>query len=314
MHAGALFNQATPAQWISFHLLLAALLAADMFFSRRSGNLRRSMLLTAAWISAALAFAAYIRHAFGHTAALEYIAGYSIEESLSLDNLFVFLLLFRSFGVPPQQQRRVLFWGVLGAVLMRGAFIFGGIALLTRFAWVQIVFAAVLLVGAIRLLTHSSEESTTPGWITKLQRRCPHAALDANSTGKFFVRTEAGIRPTLLLLALVAVELTDILFALDSVPAVLSVTHQPFIAYTSNLFAVMGLRALYFVLAGMLNRFHLLHYGLAVLLAFVAAKMLAANWFTISTPMSLAVILAIIGATITASLLWPKQTRLPSKI
>jgi tellurite resistance protein TerC len=303
MYAGATLNQ-----WIGFHLLLAVLLALDLIFSGNQPTLRRALILTAGWVAVALAFAAYIQHAFGHSAALEYIAGYSIEQSLSLDNLFVFLLLFRSFGVPHQHQRRVLFWGILGAIIMRGTFIFGGIALITRFHWIQFLFALVLLFAAIRLLIHSSDESgSAPRWATTLQRFCPYADASSNSAGKFFLRTESGLQPTLLLLALIAIEFTDVLFALDSVPAVLAVTHRPFIAYTSNLFAVMGLRALYFVLAGMLYRLHRLHYGLAALLAFVAAKMLLADWIIIPIPVSLAIILLILAATIAASLLWPKQ-------
>jgi len=299
---------ATLHQWIGFHLLLAVLLASDLFFSRHQQSLRRALLFTACWIAAAFAFAAYIHYAFGHAAMLEYIVGYSIEESLSLDNLFVFLLLFRSFGVPHNHQRHVLFWGVIGAILMRASFIFGGIALITRFHWVQFLFALILLYAAIRLLTHSAETSTTtPGWTSWLQRHFIHADPSANATGRFFLRSSTGLQPTMLLLALIAVELTDVLFALDSIPAVLAVTHQPFIAYTSNLFAVMGLRALYFVLAGMLHRLHLLHYGLAILLAFIAAKILLTDWITVSTPVSLAIILLILGTTIAASLLWPNK-------
>jgi tellurite resistance protein TerC len=275
---------ATSTQWIGFHLLLAVLLALDLTFSGTRPGVRRALAWTAGWIAAALAFAVYIHQAFGHTAALEFLTGYSIEESLSLDNLFVFLLLFRSFGVAPAQQRRVLFWGVIGAILMRGAFIFGGIALLSRFHAIQYVFASILLAAALRLLTHKNTVAA-PVWITALQQR---------------------FHPSTLVLALVAIEVTDVLFALDSVPAVLAVTHQPFIAYTSNLFAVLGLRALYFALAGMLYRFHHLHYGLALLLAFVATKMLIADWIVIPTTISLAIILSIVAATIAASLIWPK--------
>jgi len=279
------FSGATPTQWLGFHLLLAVLLAADIFFSGRQPSFRRTLLLTFGWLDAALLFAVWLRHSMGHAPALEFLSGYSVEQTLSLDNLFIFLLLFRSFAVPPAAQRRVLFWGVLGAIVMRGAFIFGGIALINRFHWIQFVFAAALLIAAIRMLTHS--ESATPRWLSPLLHR-------AQSTA------------TPLLIVLLAVEFSDILFALDSVPAVLAITHRPFIAYTSNLFAVMGLRSLYFVLAGALSRLRHLHFGLAALLAFIAAKMLLADWLPISTSVSLAIILSVLGITIATSLLLPQ--------
>jgi len=299
---------ATASQWIGFHLVLLLLLAVELVYARRQIRLghsprRTAIAATSLWIAAALAFALYLRHTFTQIASVQYLAGYALEESLSIDNLFVFLLLFRLFQIDSNRQPKVLFWGVTGAILMRGAFIAGGITLLTRFEAVSYVFGAILLVAAVRLLIPSAPEepATTPRWIAWLQRLHPVSARQDH-----FVVIENG-RPTatMLLLALVAIELTDVVFALDSIPAVLSITRQPFLAYTSNIMAVMGLRSLYFLLIGMLTRLRFLHYGLAAVLAFAALKMLAARWIDIGPVPSLCVILALLALTITSSLLAP---------
>jgi tellurite resistance protein TerC len=220
---------------------------------------------------------------------------------MSLDNLFVFLLLFRLFRIPAGRQPRVLFWGVAGAIVMRGAFIAGGIGLLNRFHWIEYAFGVVLLIAAVRLLKPENPDADLtkpPGWIAWLTRWRPIS----ENQDHFFVVEDGRRMATILLLALVAVELTDVVFALDSIPAVLSITRVPFLAYTSNIMAVMGLRSLYVLLAAMLSKLRYLHFGLAAVLAFAAVKMLAADWVEIGPVVSLVVIAGLIGVTVGVSL------------
>ena len=299
----------TPlTDWIGFHFALLILLAVELVYARRQIRLGRdphhtAIAATTLWIAAALAFAVFIRHSMGTPSSVQYLAGYALEESLSIDNLFVFLLLFRLFQIDPSHRPRVLFWGVAGAILMRGLFIAGGITLLARFEAVTYVFAAILLVAAVRLLIPSEpdESGAPPRWIVWLKSVHPISLRQDH-----FVVLENG-RPTatILLLALVAIELTDVVFALDSIPAVLSITRHPFLAYTSNIMAVMGLRSLYFLIIAMLTRLRFLHYGLALILAFAALKMLASRWVEIGPVLSLVIILALLTLTICASLWLP---------
>lgn len=293
--------------WIVFHLLLCLLLGAELVFVRQQrrrgrGPHQSAVAITIFWIAAAVGFSFYIRHSFGAAASVQYLAGYAIEESLSIDNLFVFLLLFRYFRIEEKRQPRVLFWGVAGAMVMRGVFIAGGIALLQHFAFVSYIFAAVLLVAAVRLVlpTKPGQEEKAPGWIAWLQRVHPVSPRQ----DRFFVREDGRAMVTVLLLAMAAIELTDVVFALDSVPAVLSITREPFLAYTSNIMAVIGLRSLYFLLVGALSRLRFLHYGLAAVLGFAALKMLAAHWVEVSPAISLGVIAGVLGITVVASLLF----------
>jgi tellurite resistance protein TerC len=295
----------TPiSHWIGFHLFILALLAAELIYVRRQGPAKTYSTAVAAtilWIAAALAFALFLFHDLGAQAATQYLAGYTIEESLSIDNLFVFLLLFRTFNIQPSHQPKVLFWGVAGAIFLRGAFIAGGLGLLAHFGWISYLFAAILLVAAIRLVVPNAENEgpETPRWLVWLSHLHP-VSLRQDT---FFVR-EAG-RPmmTVLGLALIAIELTDVVFALDSIPAVLSITRHPFLAYTSNIMAVMGLRSLYFLLAHLLIKLRFLHYGLAAVLAFAALKMLSAPWLDIGPLISLATIVTILGSTILLSIM-----------
>jgi tellurite resistance protein TerC len=262
------------------------------------------------WAAAALALAVFLFRALGTTAAIQFLSGYAIEETLSIDNLFVFLLLFRVFGVPETFQPRVLFWGVLGAVLMRGGFIAGGLGLLSRFAWLSYVFALILLTASIRLIIPKREEAQQedslkpPFWVRWISNIHPVSL----RRDVFFTREapEAGLplRPmvTMLFLALISIETADVVFALDSIPAVLSVTRSLFLAYTSNILAVMGLRSLYFLLAHMFKRLRFLHFGLAAVLFFASAKMLLVSFYDVGPLASLAVIVVILGVTIAASL------------
>ena len=304
---------ATLTEWVGFHIVLLLLLAAELLYARRQAHLHRpiqrtALAATALWILAAVVFALYVHHVFGSTASIQYLAGYALEESLSIDNLFVFLLLFRLFAIESARQPKVLFWGVAGAILMRGLFIAGGLTLLARFQAVTYVFAAILLVAAVRLLipekAGSADPPPEPRWIRWLKRIHP-----ISQRQDAFVVSEGG-RPTatILLLALVAIELTDVVFALDSIPAVLSITRHPFLAYTSNIMAVMGLRSLYFLLIGMLARLRFLHLGLATVLGFAAVKMLGSRWFEVGPLTSLAVIVGVLAITVAGSLARPSPS------
>ncbi|GGA78468.1 membrane protein [Edaphobacter acidisoli] len=296
-------SSAPLSHWIGFHLCIFALLALELIYVRWQGptKLRSSSIAaTVLWIGAALAFALFFLQTGGGSAATQYLAGYAIEESLSIDNLFVFLLLFNLFKIEPNRQPKVLFWGVGGAIVMRGAFIAAGLGLLGHFHWITYIFGAVLLAAAIRLvLPRSPDEKThTPKWIKWLSRIHPVSMRQ----DCFFVREEGRRMMTVLMLALIAIEVTDVIFALDSIPAVLSITREPFLAYTSNIMAVMGLRSLYFLLAHLLTTLRFLHYGLAAVLAFAALKMIVAPWLALGPLPSLVIILAIMAVTVGASL------------
>jgi tellurite resistance protein TerC len=301
----------TPlSHWIWFHVAIVALLALEYLLHLAVPNTKRKAIYaTILWVAAALSLGAVLVRFYTSAGAVQYLAGYAIEEALSIDNLFVFLLLFRLFRIPEVRQPRVLFWGVAGAIVMRGAFIAAGLGLLHRFHWISYAFGAILLFGAIRLLRpeNPNDAKQTPGWIRWLSKLSPIS----ESQDHFFVRQNGRVMGTILLLALVAVELTDIVFALDSIPAVLSITRQPFLAYTSNIMAVMGLRSLYVLLAAMLAKLRFLHFGLAAVLAFAAIKMLLAAWIEIGPLVSLAVIAGLLSVTIGASLLFTRPATQP---
>jgi len=258
-----------------------------------------SVAATAMWIGAALAFSVFILRTMGGDAATQYLAGYAIEEALSIDNLFVFLVLFRLFRIEPPNQPKVLLWGVVGAIVMRGTFIAAGIELLQHFEWVSYLFAIVLLIASVRLVMpeDKSKKEETPRWLRWISQLRP-----VSLRQDYFVVREEGRRMiTVMLLALIAIEVTDLIFAIDSIPAVLSITQHPFLAYTSNIMAVMGLRSLYFLLIHLLNRLRYLHYGLAAVLAFAALKMLAAEFFEIGPLLSLGIVMGMLGITVVAS-------------
>ena len=262
--------------WVGFHAAVAALLVADAFLPGRRLEARHpqtvAWLWTALLVAAATGFAAWIAIAKGHQPALEFAACYTIEVSLSVDNLFVFMILFQGFRISPRRQHTALLWGVAGAVVLRALFIAAGITLFRRFAWITWIFGLILLYAAWRLIRGGAANAAIPEWIRKLQP------------------AKGSLLPVIL-----AVEVTDLLFAVDSIPAVLAVSHNPFVVYTSNIAAILGLRSLYFALAALLDRFRYLHYGLAALLAFVALKMLAARWIDVPITLSLAVMGAILA-------------------
>lgn len=296
----------SPALWVGFTLFVLALLALDLgVFHRRAHEVRvrEALIWTGVWITLALLFNLGVYFWFGSEPALEFLTGYVIEKALSFDNIFVFIVVFAAFAVPPKLQHRVLFWGILGALVMRAVFIVLGAALLHRFHWVIYLFGAFLVFTGIKLLVQRSDEihpERNP--LFRLFRRF------IPSVGEYrdghFTVVEAGKRyATPLLLVLAAIETTDIVFAVDSIPAIFAVTTDPFIVYTSNIFAILGLRALYFALADMMGKFHYLKLGLSVVLVFVGAKMLVSGVYKIPILASLAVIVGALGGSIVLSLL-----------
>jgi tellurite resistance protein TerC len=308
--------------WVLFNLFVLAMLALDLgVFHRKTHTVRfqEALAWSAVWVTLACAFAVLVYFWHGRAAALEFGAGYLIELSLSVDNLFVFVVLFTFFRVPAELQHRVLFWGIVGALVMRLAFILAGVALINRFHWIIYIFGAFLIFTGIKLATHDdSDVHPDQNPVLKLLRRW--LPMTSSYHGSRFFITERGRRiATPLVAVLVAVETTDLMFAVDSIPAVLAITRDPFIVYTSNVFAILGLRSMYFALAGMFDLFQYLNYGLSAILVFVGAKMLLANdgltlWgfplhCKVSIEMSLAVIGSLLAISIVASLLFPSNKR-----
>jgi len=296
--------------WVGFIAFVLAMLSLDLgVFHRKAHEVRprEAGVWTAVWVALALLFAAGVYFVAGHRVALTFLTGYIIEESLSVDNIFVMVLIFEYFRVPKSVQHRVLFYGILGALVMRGLFIAAGTALITRFHWVLYVFGALLVVTGIRMALKRDEEfDGERSRIVRTVRRVVPISTDYHGS-RFFV-TEAGRRiATPLLLVLILVEFTDLIFAIDSIPAIFGVTTDPFIVFTSNIFAILGLRSLYFLLAAVVDRFHLLKYGLAVILSFVGFKMLSERFIEIDIVLSLSIILAVLAASIVASLIWPAR-------
>src|SRR5512146_813502 len=298
--------------WVGFIAFVLAMLSLDLgVFHRKAHEVhpREAGAWTAVWVALALLFAAGLYFVAGHRVALTFLTGYIIEESLSVDNIFVMVLIFEYFRVPKSVQHRVLFYGILGALVMRGLFIAAGTALITRFHWVLYVFGALLVVTGIRMALKRDEEfDGERSRIVRTVRRVVPISTDYHGS-RFFV-TEAGRRiATPLLLVLILVEFTDLIFAIDSIPAIFGVTTDPFIVFTSNIFAILGLRSLYFLLAAVVDRFHLLKYGLAIILSFVGFKMLAERFIEIDIVLSLSIILGVLALSITASLIWPARER-----
>jgi tellurite resistance protein TerC len=299
--------------WIGFNLFVLAMLAVDLLVFHKEAHevtTREAATWTVVWVALALTFGAGVYVFRGRDAGLEYFAGYLIEKALSVDNIFVFVLIFGFFRVPLRYQHRVLFWGILGALVMRGAMIAAGAYLIQQFHWVIYVFGAFLVFTGIRMATqdqHDIEPESNP--VIRLVRRLlPVTA--AYHGQKFFVREEVGgsirLVATPLFVVLALVETTDLIFAVDSIPAIFAVTQDPFIVYSSNVFAILGLRALYFLLADVILRFHYLKVGLSVILMFVGTKMLLADVYKISTGVSLGVVVLVLAGSTAASLIWPR--------
>lgn len=298
-----------PLFWIAFNLFVLAMLALDLgVFRRRTGSVsfRQALVSSVVWIALALGFAGLLFHFQGKTPALEFTTGYVIELSLSVDNLFVFLLIFRYFKVDEDHQHKVLIWGILGALVLRAVFIFAGVSLLRRFHFITYLFGALLVYSGFKLFRQGeSEIHPEKNPVLRLFRKFMPVTREYVG-GKFFVR-RTGLYATPLFIVLLVVETTDVLFAVDSIPAILAITLNTFVVYTSNVFAIMGLRSMYFALAGMLDLFHYLHYGLAVILMFVGAKMLASGYFEISTVAALGFVAVVLAASVGASVMFPKK-------
>jgi TerC family integral membrane protein len=300
----------TPLLWVGFTVFVLGMLALDLGVFHRDAHelrVREALGWTAVWISLALLFNLGVYFWFGSQRALEFLTGYVIEKALSVDNIFVFVIIFSAFSVPPKFQHLALFWGVLGALVTRAIFIVLGAALLQQFHWVAYLFGAFLVFTGIKLLMQGGGEADPErNLIYRLfQRLVP--SMEDYGAARFTV-VEAGTRyATPLLPVIVAIEATDIVFAVDSIPAIFAVTTDPFIVYTSNIFAMLGLRALYFAVAGMTERFHYLKVALSLVLAGVGAKMLVAGVYKVPIMVSLAVIGTLLTGGVVASVLWPPK-------
>jgi tellurite resistance protein TerC len=302
----------TPALWTGFTVFVLAMLALDLGVFHRKAHavrMREALVWSIVWVGLALCFNAGVYAWFGPERALEFLTGYLIEKALSVDNLFVFLVLFSYFGVPPALQHRVLLWGIVGALAMRAAFIMAGAALIQQFHWVIYVFGAFLVFTGIKLLAAREGNDINPerNFVLRLLRRTVPCVPDYRGA-RFFVKESGRNYATPLLMVLVAIEATDIVFAVDSIPAIFAITTDPFIVFTSNIFAILGLRALYFLLAGMIGKFRYLKVGLGMVLAFVGVKMLIAGVFHIPIAVSLGVVAGLIGLSVAASALFPAKS------
>jgi tellurite resistance protein TerC len=295
----------TPLRWIAFNLFVLLALALDLgAFHRRPRKigLREAVLWSLAWISLSVLFGIGVLRYSGHQRALEFFTGYLIEKALSVDNLFIFLVIFRTFAVAPRLQHRILAWGILGALVMRGAMIAAGAELIENYSWVMYVFGAFLLYAGIRMF-FTRREDIHPEQNVLFRFARQHLRVVSNYLGEqFFVRQSGRLFATPLFLVLLIVEIADVTFAVDSIPAVFGITRDPFIVYTSNVLAILGLRAMYFLLAGVLDRLRYLDQGLAFALMFIGAKMIAEPWLHIPTQTSLAVMAGILLLALLASL------------
>ncbi len=299
--------------WVGFNAFVLAMLALDLFVFHKDAHevsLREAAGWSIVWIALGLAFGVGMYVRMGPEAGLQYFTGYLIEKALSVDNIFVFVLIFSYFRVPPQYQHRVLFWGILGALVMRGLMIAAGAYLIAQFHWIIYVFGAFLVFTGLRMATqtdHDIEPEANPV-IRLVKRLMPVTSVYHGQ--RFFVREQVGGQTrrvaTPLFVVLVLIETTDLVFAVDSIPAIFAITRDPFIVYTSNIFAILGLRALYFLLAGVIHKFHYLKLGLSAVLVFVGAKMLLVDVYPVPVGVSLVVIAVVLGASVGASLLWPK--------
>jgi tellurite resistance protein TerC len=296
--------------WIIFNLFAIAMLVLDLRVFHRRGRVRsrEALLRSGLWLALAAAFAVLVFFWQGRQVAIEFVAGYVLELSLSVDNLFIFLVIFRYFAVPEEYQHRVLFWGILGALLMRASFILAGIGLIQRFHWIFYLLGALLVYSGIRLGftgEHKVDPARNPV-VKTIRRLIP--VTDTYQAGRFFVRGwqgNSGLYATPLLVVLAVIETTDVLFAVDSIPAVLAITLNAFIVYASNVFAILGLRSLFFAISGLMKVFRFLHTGLALILILMGLKMIAADYFKVPTLVMLAVVAGLLAVSVLASLLVP---------
>jgi tellurite resistance protein TerC len=298
--------------WIAFGVVVPVVLVLDLGVFQRKAHAvkaREALIGTACYISLALIFAGAIYVMLGSQHSFTFLTGYIVELSLSMDNLFVFMLIFSTFCVPSDYQHRVLFWGIIGAVIMRGIFIASGLAILNALQWVIYIFGAFLVYTGIRIAI-KKEGDVDPKKNILFRLGCRYLpVVDEYRAGKFFTRENGRLMATPLLLVLLVVESTDVVFAVDSIPAIISITRDSFLIYTSNIFAILGLRSLYFALAHATNRLVYLNYGLAAILTLLGIKMLSSRWFHVPVAISLGAIVGILAITAIASLLWPPKKK-----
>ena len=298
----------SPTLWLSFTVFIVAMLALDLGVLHRTPHavsVREALTWTLVWIALALVFALGLHLLAGPAYALQFVTGYLIEKALSVDNVFVFLVLFSFFKVPTTLQHRVLFWGIFGALVMRAVFIIAGAALIERFEWIMYVFGALLVFTGYKMLTAGNEEVQPNELIAYRLFRRIVPSTDNYRDGHFFVRENGRLLATPLAAVLVVVESTDLMFAVDSIPAIFAVTRDPFLVYTSNVFAILGLRAMFFLLAGIIDKFAYLKTGLAIVLAYVGVKMLVIEFFHVPPGISLGIVAGILGVAIAWSLIAP---------
>jgi tellurite resistance protein TerC len=300
----------SPTLWLSFTAFIVAMLALDLGVLHRTPHevtVREALTWTLVWIALALVFALGLHLLAGRAYALQFVTGYLIEKALSVDNVFVFLVLFSFFKVPTTLQHRVLFWGIFGALVMRAAFIVAGAALIERFEWVMYVFGALLVFTGYKMLTAGNKEVQPNELMAYRLFRRIVPSTDSYRDGHFFVRENGRLLATPLAAVLVVVESTDLMFAVDSIPAIFAVTRDPFLVYTSNVFAILGLRAMFFLLAGIIDKFAYLKTGLAIVLSYVGVKMLVIEFFHVPPGISLGIVAGILGVAIAWSLIAPPK-------
>ncbi|RMH79691.1 MAG: TerC family protein [Acidobacteria bacterium] len=296
--------------WIVFALAVLTALFLDLFVFHRHPHkvsLKEALLLSAFWIGVGLAFGGYVYYIKGYDRTIEYLTGYLLEKALSIDNVFVFILIFSYFKVPEEYRHKVLFWGVFGAIVFRAIFIFAGLELIKHFHWMTYVFGIILIISAVKLLTTEEKEFHPEHTLVyRIAKRL--IPLRPNYVdGKFFIREGKMLFATPMFLSLLFIESSDIMFAIDSVPAIIAISKDPFVVYTSNIFAILGLRSLYFAAAGILPLFHYLHYGLSFILGFIGVKMLMADIYKIPVEVSLLLIGSAVALSIVASLVRKKE-------
>jgi len=296
--------------WLLFNVGVLTLLILDLFvFNKKTEtvSVKSALWWSAFWVGLAIAFNIFVYYWKGPEAALEFVTGYLIEESLSVDNLFVFMILFNYFRVPAGMQRKVLFWGIMGALVLRATFIIVGVELIEKFEWTVYVLGAFLVYTGVKMAINSDSEMEPEKnpLLNFINRFIPVSK--SYDQDKFFTRINGKLFATPLFVVVIIIETTDIVFAADSIPAILAVTRDPFIVYTSNVFALLGLRSLYFALAGIMQLFHYIHYGLSVILAFIGVKLLIQHWYTIDMRVALLVVAGILGLSIFFSLMFPKK-------
>jgi tellurite resistance protein TerC len=313
------FMKASLLFWVVFNVIIVTVLALDLGVLNRKAHkisLKEALSWSGVWITIALIFNVFVYVQFGKTRALEFLTGYLIEYSLSIDNIFVFILIFSYFAVKPKYQHKILFWGILGALIMRGIFIFAGVALINRFHWIVVIFGGFLVFSGLKMLFQKEEVSVEPeknGLVRLFRKFLPVS--DTLHGDSLFIKQDKKLFATPLFLVLLVIESTDLIFAVDSIPAVLAISQDTFIVYTSNIFAILGLRSLYFAVSGIMGLFRYLKVGLAIVLAFVGLKMLASYFhFDIPILISLAIIVTILLISIIASVIVRKKESLPDLI